>query len=119
MFWTGLLITAVDVLIALAITSRGSMSAAKTQTLEATGVLALAQVVGIHETGTRINDQPLVKIDLQVSGPGITPFDDAGPGDRVGVAAADDHQPQAGGARRPDHERVPDRLAAKRFGRAV
>ena len=74
MFWTGLLITAVDVLIALGITRRGSMSAAKTQALEATGVLALAQVVGIHETGTRINEQPLVKIDLQVSGPGITPF---------------------------------------------
>jgi hypothetical protein len=37
-------------------------------------VLALAQVVGIHETGTRINEQPLVKIDLQISGPGITPF---------------------------------------------
>jgi hypothetical protein len=37
-------------------------------------VLALAQVVGIHETGTRINEQPLVKIDLQISGPGIAPF---------------------------------------------
>jgi len=74
MFWVGLLITALDVLIALAITGRGSISAAKTQELEASGVLALAQVVGIHETGTRINDQPLVKIDLQVAGPGITPF---------------------------------------------
>lgn len=74
LFWTGLLITAADVLIALAITGLGSKKAAKTQALEATGVLALAQVVGIHETGTRINDQPLVKIDLQVSGPGITPF---------------------------------------------
>ena len=37
-------------------------------------MLALAQVVGIHETGTRINEQPLVKIDLQISGPGIAPF---------------------------------------------
>jgi hypothetical protein len=74
MFWAGLGITVVDVLIALAITSHGARSAAKTQALEASGVLALAQVVGIHETHTRINDQPLVKIDLQVSGPGITPF---------------------------------------------
>ena len=74
MFWTGLLITAADVLIALAITGFGARSAAKKQALEATGVLALAQVVGIHETNTRINDQPLVKLDLQVSGPGITPF---------------------------------------------
>src|SRR3954466_13828051 len=74
MFWGGLAITALDVLIALAITSMGSRSAAKTQALEHSGVLALAQVVGIHETGTRINEQPWVKIDLQISGPGITPF---------------------------------------------
>ncbi|MGP4056150.1 SHOCT domain-containing protein [Mycobacterium sp. 4D054] len=74
MFWVGLLITAVDVLIALVITNLGVRSAAKKQALEASGVLALGQVVGIHETNTRINDQPLVKLDLQVSGPGITPF---------------------------------------------
>jgi hypothetical protein len=74
MFWAGLAITALDVLIALGITSMGARSAAKTQALEQSGVLALAQVVGIHETGTRINEQPLVKIDLRVSGPGIAPF---------------------------------------------
>jgi hypothetical protein len=74
MFWVGLLITAADVLIALALANFGAKSAAKTQVLEQSGVLALAQVVGIHETGTRINEQPLVKIDLQISGPGITPF---------------------------------------------
>jgi hypothetical protein len=74
MFWAGLAITALDVLIALGIASMGARSSAKTQALEQTGVLALAQVVGIHETGTRINEQPLVKIDLQISGPGIAPF---------------------------------------------
>jgi Short C-terminal domain len=74
MFWFGLLITAADVLIALALANFGAKSDAKTQALEQSGVLALAQVVGIHETGTRINEQPLVKIDLQISGPGITPF---------------------------------------------
>lgn len=74
MFWTGLLVTAGDVLIALVLTNLGTRSAARKQALEATGVLALAQVVGIHETHTRINEQPLVKLDLQVSGPGITPF---------------------------------------------
>jgi len=74
MFWVGLLITAADVLIALALANFGAKSAAKTQALEQSGVLALAQVVGIHETGTRINEQPLVKIDLQISGPGINPF---------------------------------------------
>ena len=74
MFWVGLFITAADVLIALALANFGAKSAAKTQALEQSGVLALAQVVGIHETGTSINEQPLVKIDLQISGPGITPF---------------------------------------------
>jgi hypothetical protein len=74
MLWVGLLITVADVLIALALANFGAKSAAKTQALEQSGVLALAQVVGIHETGTRINEQPLVKIDLQISGPGINPF---------------------------------------------
>lgn len=74
MFWTGLLITAADVLIALAITAVGVRSAARTAALEQTGVLALAVVTRIHETGTRINEQPLVKLDLQISGPGIAPF---------------------------------------------
>ena len=74
MFWAGLLITALDVLIALGITAARTQSAAKTAALEQTGVLALAQVTGIHETGTRINEQPLVKLDLQISGPGIAPF---------------------------------------------
>lgn len=74
MFWAGLLITAVDVLIALAITAYGSKAAAKNQQLEQQGVLALAQVTGIQETNTRINEQPLVKLDLQISGPGIAPF---------------------------------------------
>src|SRR3954470_18573334 len=74
MFWVGLLITAADVLIAIALANYGAKSSAKTQALEQNGVLALAQVVGIHETGTRINEQPLVKIDLQISGPGIAPF---------------------------------------------
>jgi hypothetical protein len=75
MFWVGLLITAADVLIALALANYGAKSAAKTQMLEASGVLALAQITGISETGTRINDQPLVKVNLHVEGPGLTPFD--------------------------------------------
>jgi hypothetical protein len=74
MFWAGLLITAADVLIALVITSMGARSAAKTAALEQTGVLALAQVTGIHETTTTVNGNPLVKLDLQIAGPGITPF---------------------------------------------
>jgi hypothetical protein len=75
MFWVGLLITAADVLIAIALASYGAKSDATTKMLEADGVLALAHVTGIGETGTRINDQPLVKISLHIEGPGIAPFD--------------------------------------------
>jgi hypothetical protein len=75
MFYVGLLITAADVLIALALANFNAKSAAKTQMLEQQGVLALAQVTGLSETGTRINDQPLVKVNLHIQGPGITPFD--------------------------------------------
>lgn len=75
MFWVGLLITAADVLIALALASYRAKTDATSRELEANGVLALAQVTGIGETGTRINDQPLVKVDLHVEGPGLTPFD--------------------------------------------
>ncbi len=74
MFYVGLLITAADILIALAIANFGAKSAAKTQALEQTGVLALAQITGMGETGTRINDQPLVKLQLQIQGPGFAPF---------------------------------------------
>ena len=75
MFYVGLLIIAADVLIALAIANFGAKSAAKTQALEQSGVLALAQITGMGETGTRINDQPLVKLHLRIEGPGIAPFD--------------------------------------------
>jgi hypothetical protein len=75
MFWTGLLVTVADVLVAIALTSYGAKSAARAEMLEANGVLALAQVTGIRETGTRINDNPLVRINLHVEGPGIAPFD--------------------------------------------
>ena len=46
-------------------------SAAKKAELEQYGVLALAQITGLSETGTRINEQPLVKLDLHISGPGL------------------------------------------------
>ncbi len=74
LFWVGLLVTAIDVLIALAIANYGAKSAARSQALEEQGVLALAQITGVHDTSTRINDQPVVKLDLHLSGPGIAPF---------------------------------------------
>lgn len=74
MFWAGLGVTATDVLIALALTSFGTRSAAKKAALERDGVVALARVTHIGRTNTHINNQPLVKLDLQISGPGIATF---------------------------------------------
>lgn len=75
MFWVGLLVTAADVLVALALAGSAARTQAKAQELEATGVLALARVTGLAETGTRINDRPLVKLDLHIEGPGLMAFD--------------------------------------------
>ncbi|MBV9516066.1 MAG: SHOCT domain-containing protein, partial [Mycobacteriaceae bacterium] len=75
MFWLGLFITAADVLIALALTNYGAKSAAQSGALEQGGVLALAQITGMGETGTRINDQPLIRLNLHIEGPGVAPFD--------------------------------------------
>jgi hypothetical protein len=75
MFYVGLLITVADVLIALALTNYGAKSAAKSAELEQRGVLALAQITGLSETGTRINEQPVVKVNLHISGQGFLPFD--------------------------------------------
>ena len=75
MFYVGLLITVADVLIALWLANFGAKSAAKRAELEQHGVLALAQITGLTETGTRINEQPLVKVDLHISGPGFVPFE--------------------------------------------
>ena len=75
MLYVGLLVSVADVLIALWLANFGAKSAAKKAELEQHGVLALAQITGLTETGTRINEQPLVKVDLHISGPGFVPFD--------------------------------------------
>jgi hypothetical protein len=75
MLYAGLLVSVADVLIALWLANFGAKSAAKKAELEQHGVLALAQITGLSETGTRINEQPLVKLDLHISGPGFMPFD--------------------------------------------
>jgi len=71
MFFVGLLITVADVLIALALANYSAKSATKTAALEQNGVLALAQITGMSETGTRINDEPLIKLALHIAGPGF------------------------------------------------
>jgi len=83
MFYVGLLITAADVLIALALAGYSAKSSAGTAALQQSGVLALAQITGMGETGVRINEQPLISLNLHIEGPGLTPFDAT---DRVRVS---------------------------------
>ena len=73
MFYVGLLITVADVLIALALANYGAKSSEKLAALEQNGVLALAQITGITETGTWVNNQQVVKVHLHIAGPGLVP----------------------------------------------
>ncbi len=75
MLYAGLLVTVLDVVVAIGLANFGAKSSTKRAELEQHGVLTLAQITGLHETGTRINEQPLVKVDLHISGPGLMPFD--------------------------------------------
>lgn len=71
MLWAGLLITVADVLVALWLANRGAQSSAKSAALRQTGVLTMAQITGLGETGMRINERPVVNLDLHISGPGF------------------------------------------------
>ncbi|MFG6192102.1 SHOCT domain-containing protein [Nonomuraea sp. JJY05] len=71
MLYVGLALTVSNVLVALLIARHGAKAAAKTAALERNGVLTLAHITGMSETGTRINGQPLVKLGLRVEGPGF------------------------------------------------
>lgn len=71
MLWVGALITVADVLVAVWLANRGAKSSAKTAALHQTGVLATAQIMGLAETGMRINERPVVSLDLHITGPGF------------------------------------------------
>jgi Short C-terminal domain len=71
MLWVGLLITIADVVVAIWLANRGPGLSAKSAALHQTGVLTLAQIRGLGETGMRVNDRPVVKMDLHIAGPGF------------------------------------------------
>jgi hypothetical protein len=71
LLWVGAFITVVDVFVALWLANRGAQSSAKMAALQQTGVLATAQIQGMAETGMRINDHPVVNLDLRITGPGV------------------------------------------------
>lgn len=71
MLWLGLMITAGTVVGALWLANRGAQASAKSAALHQTGVLAIAQIQGLTETGMRINEHPVIKLDLRITGPGV------------------------------------------------
>ena len=71
MLWLGLLITVADVLVALWLANRGAKLSVKSAALHQTGVLTTAQILGFGETGMRINERPVVNLDLHIAGPGF------------------------------------------------
>lgn len=75
MWWAGLLITVAGVLLALALTARAMRLDAGQEALERNGVLALADITGIAETGVSIGDQPVVKVSLHIAAPEFAAFD--------------------------------------------
>lgn len=75
MLYVGVLITVLDVVIAIALANFSKNAAVKTAELEQHGVLALAQITGLTETSMQINDRRVVKVDLHIAGPGLLPFD--------------------------------------------
>ena len=85
MLYVGLLVTVCVFLVPPAQIIRGSKSAARRAAFEQSGLLALAEITGIAETGTQINDQPLVKVQLHIFGSGFEPFDSE---DRVVAAVS-------------------------------
>ena len=74
MFWVGLFITAVDVLVALALTNQGVKAAAKHDHLSRQGLLALARTTGIADTAWFVNDQQMIKVTLHIDIPGQPGF---------------------------------------------
>ncbi|MBA0045813.1 hypothetical protein [Mycobacterium sp. NPDC050853] len=74
MLYSGVGITIAIVVIAFVLTVIFTRTEETRKLLEANGILALADVVAANETGMRVNDQPVIKLTLQVHGDGISPF---------------------------------------------
>ena len=75
MFWVGLLVSTVDVLAALALTSYGTKAAARHEELTRSGVLAVARITGISDTNVFVNDRQMIKVHLHIEVPGQPGFD--------------------------------------------
>jgi hypothetical protein len=71
MLYIGVFITIAAVVVAVWLANRGARFSAKSAALRQTGVLTVAQIIGLGETGMRINDRPVVRLNLRIAGPGF------------------------------------------------
>jgi hypothetical protein len=72
---TGIGITALDVVIALAIANARTNSQRKLYQLRTRGRRARGRVLSFEQTGVRVNDQPMVVIRMMIEGGDIRPFE--------------------------------------------
>lgn len=72
--WIGQIWVGVAALLAL-IYILMTVRANKASTLVASGIRGSAQVLEMTQTGTYINEQPRVKLQLRIQAPGVTPFE--------------------------------------------
>lgn len=75
MYWVGLLVTAIAVLVALGITNGSAVSSARRQRLRREGVLVAARVTGISDTSWFVNGRQMIKVNLRIEVPGSEPFE--------------------------------------------
>ncbi|MUM18259.1 hypothetical protein FZI91_03880 [Mycobacterium sp. CBMA271] len=74
MLYTGIGVTIAIVVIAFIVTVALTRTDDARKLLEVNGILALADVVEASETGMSVNDQPVIKLTVDVHGEGINPF---------------------------------------------
>lgn len=72
---TGIAITVVDLLVGFLIGRHRHQSALRLHRLRQNGQPALAQVLSFDQTGVRINDQPVLVLQMRIHGEDIEPFD--------------------------------------------
>jgi len=72
---TGIGITVLDVVIALAIANGRTAKQQKMYALRTRGRRVRGRVLSFEQTGVRVNDQPMIIIRLMIEGGDITPFE--------------------------------------------
>lgn len=75
MFYTGLAITILDVVIAFFIAQFTYRGKRRRFELEQTGRLGVADVLSVEQTNVQVNNQPMMKLKLRIHGDGIAPFE--------------------------------------------